>query len=472
MKNIETVDIAIVGAGSAGLAALRQVRKRTESFVIINDGAYGTTCARVGCMPSKALIEAAHAFHARKRLDTFGIRGGEALSVDLPAVMARVRALRDFFVAGVVKATDALDERSIAGRARLLGPGHLAVGEREFRARHIILAPGSHPIVPEPWRAFGDRVQTSDSIFELDTLPPRMAVIGLGALGIEFAQALAQLGIEVTAFGRGTRLAGLTDDKVNAAMRAVLDQELTLCTDGDAELSEADGGIAVSAGNTRVVVDKVLVAIGRRPNLQGIGLESLGVELDARGMPPWDPTTTRIGDLDVFLAGDANDHAALLHEAADEGYIAGFNAGADEPTCFTRRTPIGIVFAEPGIATVGQRHADIAPGTAFEGEVDFSHQGRSRVAQRNVGLLRIYAARDGGKLLGAEMCAPAAEHMVHLLALAIDQGLGVQDLLRLPFYHPVIEEGLRTALRDLARHYPTDPSDLASCPSSKAEALS
>jgi dihydrolipoamide dehydrogenase len=299
-----------------------------------------------------------------------------------------------------------------------------------------------------------------------------MAVIGLGALGIEFAQALAQLGIEVTAFGRGTRLAGLTDDKVNAAMRAVLDQELTLCTDGDAELSEADGGIAVSAGNTRVVVDKVLVAIGRRPNLQGIGLESLGVELDARGMPPWDPTTTRIGDLDVFLAGDANDHAALLHEATDEGYIAGFNAAADEPTCFTRRTPIGIVFAEPGIATVGQRHADIAPGTAFEGEVDFSHQGRSRVAQRNVGLLRIYAAREGGKLLGAEMCAPAAEHMVHLLALAIDRGLGVQDLLRLPFYHPVIEEGLRTALRHLASHYPMDPSDLASCPSSKAEALS
>ncbi|MBW8367590.1 MAG: dihydrolipoyl dehydrogenase [Arenimonas sp.] len=472
MKNIETVDVAIIGAGSAGLAALRQVRKRTESFVIINDGAYGTTCARVGCMPSKALIEAAHAFHARRRLGTFGIRGGEALSVDLPAVMARVRELRDFFVAGVVKATDALDERSIAGRARLLGAGHLAVGEREFRAKRIILAPGSHPIVPGPWRAFGDRVQTSDSIFELPTLPPRVAVIGLGAIGIEFAQAMAQLGIQVTAFGRGTRLAGLTDSKVNAAMRAVLDQQLTLCTDGDAELSEAEGGIAVSAGNTRVVVDQVLVAIGRRPNLQGIGLASLGVALDERGMPPWDPTTTRIGDLDVFLAGDANGHAALLHEAADEGYIAGYNAVADDPTCFARRTPIGIVFAEPGIATVGQRHADIAPGTAFEGEVDFSRQGRSRVAQRNVGLLRIYAAREGGKLLGAEMCAPAAEHMVHLLALAIGQGLSVQDLLRLPFYHPVIEEGLRTALRDLASHYPMDPSDLASCPSSKAEALS
>ena len=147
------------------------------------------------------------------------------------------------------------------------------------------------------------------------------------------------------------------------------------------------------------------------------------------------------------------------------------NAVAAEPTCFKRRTPIGIVFAEPGIATVGLRHADIAPGTAFDGEVDFSDQGRSRVAQRNVGLLRVYAARDSGRLLGAEMCAPAAEHLAHLLALAIGQGLTVQDLLRLPFYHPVIEEGLRTALRDLARHYDMDQSDLAACAPFKAEAL-
>ena len=471
MKTPETIDVAIIGAGSAGLAALRQVRKRTESFVIINDGPYGTTCARVGCMPSKALIEAAHAFHARKRLDTFGIRGGEALSVDLPAVMARVRELRDRFVAGVVRATDGLGERSIAGRARLLGPGRLAVGDREFRAGRIILATGSRPIVPEAWRAFGDRVLTTDTIFELDTLPPRMAVIGLGAIGLEFAQALAHLGINVTAFGRGPDLAGLTDPKVSAAMRAVLDGEMTLHTEGEAQLHAVPGGIAVRAAGRDVVVDKVLVAIGRRPNVDGIGLETLGLPLDERGMPPVDPTTTRIGDLDVFLAGDADGRAALLHEAADDGYIAGYNAVAPQPHCFTRRTPLGIVFAEPGVATVGQRHADIAPGTAFEGEVDFSDQGRSRIQQRNVGVLRVYAARDSGRLLGAEMCAPAAEHLAHLLALAIGQGLTVQDLLRLPFYHPVIEEGLRTALRDLARHYDMDQSDLAACAAFRTEAL-
>ncbi|MFY2765005.1 dihydrolipoyl dehydrogenase [Arenimonas sp. MALMAid1274] len=471
MKTPETLDVAIIGAGSAGLAALRQVRKRTERFVIINDGPYGTTCARVGCMPSKALIEAAHAFHARKRLDTFGIRGGDQLQVDLPAVMRRVRELRDRFVRGVLKATDRLGERNLQGRARLLGPGRLVVGDQELQARKIIVATGSRPILPDAWRRFGARVQTTDTIFELDTLPPRIAVIGLGAVGVEFAQALAQLGIQVTAFGRDDQLAGLTDPRVTAALREILARDLTLHTGEDATLHEHADGIAVRSGSHELVVDQVLVAIGRQPNLDGIGLDTLGVPLDERGRPPYDRTTTRIGDLDVFLAGDVDGGVALLHEAADDGYIAGYNATADDPTCFTRRTPIGIVFAEPGVASIGQRHADLAQGEFFEGEVDFSDQGRSRVAQLNEGLLRVYAARDSGKLLGAEMCAPAAEHLAHLLALAIGQGLGVHDLLRLPFYHPVIEEGLRTALRDLAGHYPIDHSDLAACAPFKAEAL-
>lgn len=471
MEKTQAVDVAIIGAGSAGLAALRQVRKRTDSFVIINDGPYGTTCARVGCMPSKALIEAAKAFDARKRLDTFGIRGGEALSVDLPAVMTRVRELRDRFVGGIVGTTQDLGERSISGRARLLGPGRVAVGEREFEAKKIILATGSRPIVPDHWRKFGDRVQTSDTIFELATLPPRMAVIGLGAIGIEFAQALSHLGIEVTGYGRNPMMAGLTDGKVNKVLCDLLARDFTMHRCGDATLHEVDGGIAVRGGGTDVVVDKVLVAMGRRPNLDELGLETLGVALDDKGMPPFDRTTTRIGDLDVFLAGDADADSMLLHEAADEGYIAGFNATAKDPTCFKRRTPIGITFAEPGIAAIGQRHADIAPGTAFEGEVDFGNQGRARVAQRNQGLLRVYAAKGSGKLLGAEMCAPAAEHMAHLLALAIGQDMTVHDLLRLPFYHPVIEEGLRTALRDLATHYKLDQSDLAACAPFKAEAL-
>ncbi len=179
----QKVDVAIVGAGTAGLAALREVRQQTDDFVIVNKPPYGTTCARVGCMPSKTLIAAANAFHARGKLHTFGIRGADSLSVDIPAVLARVRTLRDDFVAGVLKATEDLGERNIAGHARLDGPNRLIVDDRVIEARQIILAPGSSPIVPKPWQALSDRIYTTDTLFEAEDLPSRIGVIGLGAIG-------------------------------------------------------------------------------------------------------------------------------------------------------------------------------------------------------------------------------------------------------------------------------------------------
>ncbi len=465
------LDVVIIGAGTAGLSALREVRKRTENFVLVNDGPYGTTCARVGCMPSKVLVEAANAFHARGKLDAFGIRGGDGLSVDLPAVLKRVRALRDHFVAGVLEVTADLGDRNIAGRARLLDEQTVQVGDRVLTARRIILATGARPVMPAAWRALGDRVLTTDTLFEQPDLPRRIGVVGLGAIGIEMAQALARLGLEVTAFGRGEGLGVLSDPEVNAVLRTLLAKEFTLHTGADVELTATKGGLRLQAGANTAEVDAVLVAIGRRPNLDDLGLDALGIDLDERGLPPFDTRSLRIGDLPIYLAGDANAHAPILHEAADEGYIAGRNAMQDLPECYRRRTPLGIVFSDPGTAFVGKRFADL-PTDVVIGKVDFTRQGRARAGQRNFGLLRVYAARADGKLLGAEMCAPSGEHLAHLLALAIDRGLTVFDLLRMPFYHPVIEEGLRTALRGISKQVDGgDASDLSLCSALKVEAL-
>lgn len=468
----ETLDAIVVGAGSAGLAAVREIGKRTDRFLLVNDGPYGTTCARVGCMPSKVLIEAANAFHKREIFDTMGIRGGAGLSVDLPAVLARVRALRDDFVAGTLKLTDRLGDRSVAGRATILGPGRVEVAGREYRARSIVLATGSSPVVPQPWRAFGDRILTTDTLFEQQTLPGRIAVVGLGAIGVEIAQALSRLGVQVWGFDAAERLAGVADPKVEAVLREALGGEFRIRTGVAVELAEAAGGIEVKAGDERVVVDKVLAAVGRRPNLAGLGLETLGVKLDERGMPPVDPSTMRIGDLPVFLAGDANGDRALLHEAADEGHIAGLNAVAEEPLCFQRRTPLGVVFCAPNLATVGLRFDRFDAATMIVGEADFRRQSRARMTGRDRGLARVYADRESGRLLGATMCVPEGEHMAHLLALAVGQGLTVADLLRMPVYHPVLEEGLRGAFRELAKQLSGGgESDLAACGAFQAEAL-
>ena len=490
----QPLDTLIIGAGTAGLAALREVRKRTDRYLIVNEGPWGTTCARVGCMPSKALIEAANAFHRRHAFEAFGLRGAEGLSADIAAVLQRVRALRDQFVAGALQATDTLGAARMAGRATVLGPNAVDIDGTPYATRSIIIATGSRPRVPDEWLAFGDRILTTDTLFEQPTLGPRVAVIGMGVIGVEIAQALARLGIEVAAFTTGNTLAGLKDPALNAELAALLKQEMLLHTGAPAELREVAGGIEVSSGPNRVVVDQVIAAMGRVPNIEHLGLETLGVPLNPRGMPAVNPQTQQIGDLPVFLAGDANAQVPLLHEAADEGHIAGINAMAcaltpaaapaaapaaiptpPTPTRFQRRTPLAIVFCDPQVAMVGKRLADLDSAHTVTGTVRFTNQGRARAAQRNRGALHVYADRATGRLQGAEMCAPAAEHLAHLLALAVQQKLTVHQLLGMPFYHPTLEEGLRTALRDAARQLAdaanAPESDLASCPALGVPAL-
>lgn len=467
------VDTIIVGSGTAGLSALREVRRFTDDFLLVNAGHWGTTCAAVGCMPSKALIEAANAFHRRHTFAEFGIEGAGQLRADIPAVLRRVRELRDGFVAGPESVPGKLGDRAIAGRARLAGPDRVEVDGRTIEARAIILAPGSRPVVPDAWRSFGERILTTDTLFEQRDLPQRIAVIGLGAIGLELAQALARLGLEVAGFDALETLGGVEDRNVLAAFRPVLEQELAVHLGAPAELAAADGTIRVSGAGGSFEADAVLAAMGRRPNVDELGLDTLGVPLDDDGLPEVDPGTLRIGDSAVFLAGDANGRRPLLHEAADDGHIAGRNAAPDASgVACCRRTPLEIVFCSPQIARVGTHAPGSADGEHVTAEVDFSRQARARMAQEAAGLLRIHAHEPSGRILGAEMCIPEGEHLAHLLALAVERGLTVADMLAMPFYHPVVEEGLRGALRDLAKALPGPRgSELARCEAIGHEAL-
>lgn len=467
-------DVIIIGAGSAGLSALREVRKHTDNFIVINDGPWGTTCARVGCMPSKLLIEAANAFHRRVSFNEFGITGADQLRLDDKQVMQRLRRLRDNFVSSTLRATNELGERAISGRARILSPDQVVVNGEKFNAHKIIIATGSRPIIPANWPELGKRLLTTDTLFELDTLPKNIAVIGMGAVGLEMAQALSRLGVYVTGFGSRDSVGGISDPFINQKAVELLKKEFPLYLGERASvaINPDNHSISVRTENVEVKVDSILAALGRQPNIDDIGLDTLGVSLDERGMPSINPATLQIEDLPIFLVGDANRRFPLLHEAADDGHIAGLNATMDKLTCFERRVPLAIIFTDPNIAVVGQSFHSLKPENIVMGEVSFSNQGRARSAQSNYGALRIYAAANSGQLLGAEMCAPAGEHFAHLLALAISQSLNVWDLLRMPFYHPVLEEGLRTALRSLSAKLPAyGKSDLAACGSFNSEAL-
>lgn len=457
---MKQVEVAIIGAGTAGLTALAQVRKRTSDFVLVNDGPYGTTCARVGCMPSKALIEAAGVRHKARLYGGMGLKPCEEPEVLGKKVMERVRSLRDRFVKGVLEATDGLGEKNMPGRAVILEPGLLEVNGEKIRARNIILAPGSTPVLPAPWARFSSHIITSDTLFEMDDLPESLAVIGLGAIGLEMAQAMSRLGVRVEGFDAAPVIAGISDPTVLERAVGILGREFPIHLETKVELERSGGDVAVGGTPFK----RILVAVGRKPNIVGLGLENLGAGLDERGLPVVNPLTMQVGNLRVFLAGDANGRAPVLHEAADDGYIAGRNAFEDTPREFCRRARLGIVFTSPDIAVAGMRFGELAGDGVAVGEFDFRVQGRAMTAGENDGVLRVFADAETGRLLGSEMVAPHGEHMAHLLAWAIQMKLTVGDALRMPFYHPVVEEGLRGALRNAAARMKTRPDEIALCP--------
>lgn len=458
MKTLHT-DIAVLGAGTAGLAAYRAAKAAGKRALLIEGGPYGTTCARVGCMPSKLLIAAAEAAHQAAHTAPFGVHVEGEVTVNGEEVMDRVKRERDRFVGFVLEGVENIPaEDKIRGYARFESDTVLRVDDHtEIHASRVVIATGSRPSVPPPFRGLGDRLVLNDDVFAWDDLPRRVAVFGPGVIGLELGQALARLGVEVRVFGVSGSLGGISDSQVRHSARKIFQQEFYLDPDARVLETQRVGDEVevryVALDNTERTerFDYALVATGRRPNVDGLGLENTSLQLNAQGVPLFDRDTMQAGASAIFIAGDANADAPLLHEAADEGRIAGENAARyPEVRQGLRRAPLAVVFSDPQIALAGQGHARLTPGTFVTGEVDFGDQGRSRVMLKNRGLLHVYADIASGRFLGAEMVGPSAEHIGHLLAWAVQQELTVARMLEMPFYHPVIEEGLRTALRDAA----------------------
>ncbi len=452
MRTAKT-DVAVIGAGTAGLAAYRAAKATGRSVLLIEGGVHGTTCARVGCMPSKLLIAPAEAAHAVERFGVFGLRG--EVTVDGPAVMARVRTERDRFVGFVTQGVDAIPlSDKILGYAHFVDDTTLAVGDRQISANAVVIATGSSPAYPPAWNALGERLVTNETVFEWTDLPDSVAVFGPGVIGLELGQALHRLGVRVKVFGRGGGVGPLSDPELIAEARRVFGAEFYLDTDAHADVSLDADRVAVRYraldGETRTEhFDYLLAATGRTANVRNLALERTSVERDALGVPLFDRETMQCGTSPIFIAGDASDDVALLHEAADEGRIAGDNAARfPDVHAGMRRAALSVVFTDPQIAVVGSGWRGARDTAHVTGSVSFDDQGRARVMQRNRGRLHVYAEIGTGLLLGAEMLGPDAEHLGHLLAWARQLNLTVAEMLKLPFYHPVVEEGVRTALRD------------------------
>ena len=448
--NVLTTEIAVIGAGTAGSTAFREITRAGRAALWIDHGTLGTTCARVGCMPSKAVLHAAHEWSLLREFC-----GGSAAGISPDALWARARATRDALAQGAAQRTRAVaGERLLMGTARFVGPDEIDVDGQRVRARAFVVATGSRPVVPPALAALGDRLLTTDSLFELERLPRSVGIVGLGAIGLEMGLALSRLGVRVVAGDLLETVAGIADPAVRERALQRFGRELPMWLGRAMEAQATAEGVRVSAGERSDTVEMVLAALGRRPTVERLELAQAGVAMDAKGRPQVDAATLRAASTSVFFAGDVHPDRPLMHEAADEGAIAARGALAllegRTPAVEPRRVPLAIVFSDPDVAAVGVPFDRLPPDGTVVGTAEGSGNGRSRILGATDSLVRIYAERGSGTLVGASLIATHGEHLAHLLAWAIQRRESASSLLEMPYYHPSVEEMLQSALKDIA----------------------
>ncbi|MGB7550003.1 MAG: FAD-dependent oxidoreductase, partial [Chromatiaceae bacterium] len=223
------VDVAVIGAGHAGLNAIKEIRKVTENYVLINGGQLGTTCARIGCMPSKVALHLAATHNTRAHGPGLGIEDGEGIRVDTAQTMERIRDLRDMFVDLILaNTTDDMGDKLIEGYAELVDPHTIRVGHQTIHTGATVIATGARTFVPPEWLPFEDGLLTIETLFDQESLPESIAVLGLGPMGIELAQALHGLGVRVVGVQRGDTIARINDPIVNKMAIEIMARDFPL----------------------------------------------------------------------------------------------------------------------------------------------------------------------------------------------------------------------------------------------------
>ncbi len=448
------IDVAIIGAGTAGMYALSRALRKTDNVLIFDGGELGTTCARVGCMPSKMLIHSADNAVAARSPEI----AGENIRVDDAEMMRSLRKRRDMLADEVRnRLQNRFRERLIPSDVSFAGPMKLEADGSLFHCRAIVIACGTTPALPPGWRTAGQTIVTTDQLFELETIPETVLVIGLGFVGVEIGQALSRLGRSVTAVEMTENIAGIGDPEVRSVFASVLEKSIDLRRGATAVLEKAgDGGVTVGFSDREGkkefrTFELAVVAAGRKPDFARLRLEKSGLSLNERGFPLLNRQTLKCGDRNVFLAGDCSLIRPFYQDAVDQGRCAGENAAdPDHLRPLPARVPLAITFTRPCLCSVGRRFDELDQGAVVAG-TGFENSGRRIVDEASDGILRMYADGADGRIIGAEMAAPAGEHLAHLIAVLIQARMTVEDALRLPFYHPTYEESVRDCLRALRR---------------------
>ena len=434
-------DLIVIGAGSAGLVAARFARQLGLSVALVERSRVGGDCTWTGCVPSKALLRAAGVAQSGRSADRFGIPPS-SLEVNLRLVMERIRTvIQQIYEAESPAALAREGIDVIYGEASFIGPRAISVAGENYTARRFLVCTGASPIVPGiPGLEEVDYL-TYESVWQVEELPPSLAVIGGGAVGCELAQAFARLGSQVTLIEAANRILPAEDPEVSDVVsRQFVREGMRVLTGASASRIEsgAEGGtVCVELhGGGKVEADALLVAVGRRPNVESLDLATAGVIADAAGIRT--NRHLRTANRRVYAAGDVTGGPQFTHYAGWQGFMAVRNAFLPSNTVAIREQVPRAVFTDPEAAQSGLTEAEARAthgGRTLVSRWPMSEVDRALTDGEAEGFLKVMHLPNG-RVLGATIVAPTAGELIQEWTLAIDRGVSLGDMARSIHVYP------------------------------------
>jgi pyruvate/2-oxoglutarate dehydrogenase complex dihydrolipoamide dehydrogenase (E3) component len=453
MKTPRRFDAIVVGAGQAGPPLAVKLAEKGQQVALVERRGLGGTCVNDGCIPTKTLIASARTAWVAREAERFGVVVGGPVSVDMKRVKARkdevVQASRDS-LASWIAGTKGL--ALIEGHARFIGPRRIDVGSEVLEADRVFVNVGARASVPDIAGLRDGPFLTNHSMMDVDTLPEHLVVVGGSYVALEFAQMYRRFGAQVTILERGPRIAAREDEDVAAEIAGVFAREgITIHTGVDASAITREGGVTVRFGERSVTGSHLLVAVGRTPNTQDLGLAEAGIEVDARGYIRVDDEL-RTSAEGVWAIGDCNGRGAFTHTSYNDHEIVFANVTGGEKRSVRDRIPIYALYVDPPLGRVGmtEKEALASGGDVLVGKRPMTRVGRAHERSETDGFIKILVDGATKRILGAAILGIEGDEVVHTIADVMYAKAPYTLITHAVHAHPTVSELLPTTLESLA----------------------
>jgi len=450
-------DAIVIGAGQSGPPLAARFAQAGKKVALIEREHVGGTCVNDGCIPTKTLVASARAAHVVRHAADFGVQHGGVVRVDMKAVKARKDAVVNESITSLTSWLGGLSNLTlIRGAARFIGPRRIAVGDDELEAAQVFINVGGRPTVPD-WPGIHEvPYLTNTSMMDVDFLPAHLAVIGGSYIGLEFAQMYRRFGSEVTVIEAAPRLIAREDAEVSAEVQAMLEREGVAVHVGVTNLGVARDGAGVRVGFTAaggaqmVGASHVLVAVGRQPNTDGLGVDAAGIAVDKRGFIVVDDELRTSAD-GVWALGDVNGRGAFTHTSYNDFEIVAANLLDGDSRRLSDRITTYALFTDPPLGRIGMSEAEVrASGrAALVASLPMTRIGRARERGETGGFLKVLVDAQTQVILGAALLGIEADEVVQLLLLAMAAKLPYTRIQQTMWIHPTVTELLPTLFNGL-----------------------